>query len=135
MFGWIQTSQTGGQTNSDTSPYGECSLDILSFLKLRSPSKEMFFSSGKCRYVSMTSSMQQLNSSSATITFHLKIFLTHRQLVCVTQKRLLPLWTSICRKYFLQYLIGWYILPGGSKIWPHHLSIKVMWGKDDASIS
>ena len=24
MFGWILTSQTGGQPYSDTSPYGEC---------------------------------------------------------------------------------------------------------------
>ena len=26
LFGQIQTSQTGGQPYSDTSPYGECSL-------------------------------------------------------------------------------------------------------------
>ena len=28
LFGQIQTSQTGGQPYSDTSPYGESSLDI-----------------------------------------------------------------------------------------------------------
>ena len=28
LFGQLQTSQTGGQSYSDKSPYDECSLDI-----------------------------------------------------------------------------------------------------------
>ena len=39
LFGWIQTSQTGGQLYSDTSPYGECSLHRSSFVWVSIPYK------------------------------------------------------------------------------------------------
>ena len=34
LFGQIQTSPTGGQSYSDTSPYGECSFQTCNRLQL-----------------------------------------------------------------------------------------------------